>query len=151
LSRSGACSRRYTRVFEWRDPLLKNWNNRRVVFGINSQKLAAAIVPAANHEYRSVPITARLPSADQMLKSLWLRIQSISHVFALTLTKHRSVSQEFQPFVGLLVEIIDPSQVHPDTPMPIRTMSDFTFKERPQDLKHLFSEDDPLVRIGRLN
>jgi hypothetical protein len=86
-----------------------------------------------------------------MLKSLWLRIQSISHVFALTLTKHRSVSQEFQPFGGLLVEIIDPSQVHPDTPMPIRTMSDFTFKERPQDLKHLFSEDDPLVRIGRLN
>jgi hypothetical protein len=27
----------------------------------------------------------------------------------------------------------------------------FTFKEHPQNLKHLFSEDDLIVRIGRLD
>ena len=35
---------RYTQVFEWRDPLLENWNNRRIVFGIDPQKLAAIII-----------------------------------------------------------------------------------------------------------
>ena len=27
----------------------------------------------------------------------------------------------------------------------------FTFKQHPQDLKHLFSEENLIVRIGRLN
>jgi hypothetical protein len=38
--------------------------------------------------------------------------------------KHKIVSQEFQAFVRFLIEIIDASQVHPDTPTLIRTMSE---------------------------
>jgi hypothetical protein len=51
-----------------------------------------------------IPKTGRLEFADQMAKSRWLRIQSVNHVFALTLTLNMLEEYGLEPMIASNVE-----------------------------------------------